>query len=218
MATGSSYQEFAYSKCSLSLDISTSNVGIALWNEVGKLIEVRHLVLKTPKQIPEENRYLYKAKLLKQYFEEYVVKIEEDYQARVVNIFIEAPLSDTPVNINTTAKLLAFNGIACYIINEIFNIEPFLITIYQARKLFCTELIKKVKRKGEMVDVLSFPKGVDKKDYIWQKVSKLEPQIKWIYKVDKHKKITDKIHQKSYDISDAYAVGIAGLKVLGILK
>jgi len=40
-----------YSKYSISLDVSTTNVGVALWNESGKLIELKHLELKIAKDI-----------------------------------------------------------------------------------------------------------------------------------------------------------------------
>ena len=198
---------------SWSLDISTTNVGMALWYESGELVELKHLELKVDRSIPEEERYLHKAKLLKEYIITYKSRVKDLYDAEIGNIFVEAPLSNTPVNINTTAKLLAFNGIACYILNEIFDKPPYLITVYQSRKLFCPELIKTTKKKnGQIKETLSFPSGVDKKEYIWEKVSKLEPQIEWFYTKN------GTLKSQSYDMSDAYAVGVAGLKVIGTIE
>jgi len=198
---------------SWSLDISTTNVGMALWYESGDLVELKHLELKVDRSIPEEERYLHKAELFKEYVINYKKRIKENYDADIENIFVEAPLSNTPVNINTTAKLLSFNGIACYILNEVFDKPPYLITVYQSRKLFCPELVKITKkRNGQIKETLSFPKGVDKKEYIWNKVAELEPQIEWFYTRN------NTLKGQSYDMSDAYAVGVAGLKVIGIIQ
>jgi hypothetical protein len=198
---------------SWSLDISTTNVGMALWYESGDLVELKHLELKVDRSIPEEERYLHKAKKFKEYVISYKSRVKEIYGAEIENIFVEAPLSNTPVNINTTAKLLSFNGIACYILNEVFNKPPYLITVYQSRKLFCPELVKITKkRNGQIKETLSFPKGVDKKEYIWEKVNELEPQIEWFFTRN------NTLKSQSYDMSDAYAVGVAGLKVLGIIE
>lgn len=202
---------------SWSLDISTTNVGMALWDEKGKLVELKHLQLKVDNSVPEENRYLYKAKLFKEHIKKYKEIIATTYECEIKNIFVEAPLSNTPVNINTTAKLLAFNGIACYILNEVFGVEPYLITVYQSRKLFCPELVHKKVVSGTVKEILSFPKDIDKKLYIWSKVAKLEPNVEWFYKKNK---VTGEKELKdlSFDLSDAYTVGYAGLKVMGIIK
>ena len=75
---------------------------------------------------------------------------------------------------------------------------------------------KKNKETGEIerVETLTFPKEFikDKKLYIWNKVSKLEPQINWFYKTNGNLKDTN------FDMSDSYAVGYAGLKLFGIIK
>lgn len=198
---------------SWSLDISTTNVGMALWYESGDLVELKHLELKVDRSIPEEERYLHKAKKFKEYVSSYKKRVKEMYGAEIENIFVEAPLSNTPVNINTTAKLLSFNGIACYILDEIFDKPPFLITVHQSRKLFCPELVKIAKkRNGQIKETLSFPKGVDKKEYIWNKVAELEPKVEWFYTR------TGNLKSQSYDMSDAYCVGVAGLKVLGTIE
>jgi len=197
---------------SWSLDISTTNVGMALWDERGKLVELRHLKLETNKNVPEEVRYLDKADIFKQYVHLFRERVEKEYNCTIKNIFVEAPLMNTPVNIETTAKLLAFNGIACYILKEIFGVPPYLISVYNSRKLFCPELVKVKKVKGKVKETLSFPKDVDKKVYLWHKVSKMEPQIKWMYKK------SGAVKETSYDMSDAYVVGFSGLKVLGIVK
>lgn len=197
-----------------SLDISTTNVGFALWDSNGKLIELKHLSLKTKTDIFIDEREYYKADLFKEYCKKYKEKIENEFNGYIENIFVEAPLQNTPKNINTTALLLGFNGMARLTLYQIFNKYPIKITVHEARKLMCPELIKEVKRKGKVEDVLSFPPEYkkEKKKYIWEKVAKLEPQIKWFYTRN------NTIKDICYDMSDAYAVGIAGLKMLKIIE
>lgn len=199
----------------LSLDVSTTNVGIALWDELGKLTELKHLELKVDRDTAVDDRYIYKANLFRNYLIKLKDRIKDEYDAIIDNVFIEAPLSNTPKNINTTALLLGFNGIACYKIYEIFDIIPKKISVHESRSIFCPEFIKKTKkRNGEVKTTLSFPKGwknTEKKEYIRKKVSELEPQIKWFYTRN------NTIKDSSYDMSDAYAVGYSGLKVMGVL-
>lgn len=199
-------------KYSWSIDVSTTNLGSALWDENGNLVEVRHLELKTNKDIPEEIRYLDKAKTFKQYVINFKKEIESAYGCVIENIFVEAPLQNTPVNIETTAKLLAFNGIVCYILDEVFGKPPYLISIYISRKLFFPEHVNKKKVKGVIKETLSLPKNIDKKHYIWEKVARLYPEIKWHYKKD-----GVSIKETSYDISDSIVVGLAGLKVMELV-
>lgn len=197
-----------------SLDISTTNVGSALWDSKGKLIELKHLSLKTDKDIPVENRDLYKSDMFWEYCEKYKKRVNKDLNGDIKNIFVEAPLQHTPKNINTTALLLGFNGMARLVLYKVFGFMPEKITIHEARKQMCPELVKQSKRKGELVETLSFPREYQKqkKLYILEKVSKLEPQIEWVY--TKNNTLKD----ICYDMSDSYAVGIAGLKKLGIIK
>lgn len=200
---------------SLSLDVSTTNVGVALWNEEGKLVELKHLELNVDKSIPAEDRYIYKADLLIDYIIRFKERILLEYDAKIENIFIEAPLSNTPKNINTTAMLLGFNGIACYKLYEIIGVVPKKLSVHDIRKIFCEEFIKiKKKKNGTVETTLSFPKGwknKEKKEHIRKKVAKLEPHINWFYTRN------NTIKDTSYDMSDAYACGYAGLKVLEII-
>jgi hypothetical protein len=200
---------------SLSLDVSTTNVGVALWNEKGGLMELKHLELKIDKNISVEDRYIYKSNLFRDYLISFKQRVEEEYECVINNVFIEAPLSNTPKNINTTAMLLGFNGIACYTIYQIFDVIPKKISVHDSRKIFCPEFIKTTKKRtGEVKETLSFPKGwknKEKKEYIREKVAKLEPHIEWFYTRN------DTIRDSSYDMSDAYCVGYSGLKVMRIL-
>jgi hypothetical protein len=197
-----------------SLDISTTNVGFALWNEKGKLIELKHLELKNEKDVLVEDRDIVKADVFKRYCIAYAKYVETNLNGTIVKIFVEAPLSNTPVNINTTALLLGFNGMARFVLYEVFNLIPQMISVYNSRKLFLSELVVTSKKKGEIIETLSFPEEYrdKKKIYVWEKVARLEPQIEWFYTKN------NTLKSMNFDLSDSYAVGYAGLIVLGILE
>jgi hypothetical protein len=197
-----------------SLDISTTNVGCSLWNNNGKLIELKHLGLKSDKETQVDDRDIHKAEVFKEYCIAYRERIENELNGEMQYIFVEAPLQNTPKNINTTALLLGFNGMARYVLYEVFGLMPIKISVYESRKSFCPELVKTTIRKGEKIETMSFPEKYlkEKKLYIWEKVAKLEPQIEWFY--TKNNTLKD----MCFDMSDSYCVGFAGLKSLGVLK
>jgi hypothetical protein len=197
-----------------SLDISTTNIGMALWDNKGKLIELKHLELKTDKNTPVENRDIHKAEIFRKYVLDFKDRILHELNGEIIHIVVEEPLGGSN-NANTVSLLYGFNGICRYILYTIFELHPIKISVYESRKLFCEELVKITYVKGEKKETLSFPPAYrnEKKLYIWEKVSKLEPQIPWFYKKDG---ITPK--DMCFDMSDSYAVGYAGLKQLGIIK
>jgi hypothetical protein len=197
-----------------SLDISTTNIGMALWSDKGKLIELKHLALKTGKETPVEHRDIYKAEIFKKYVLEYKEYVATKYCGEIAHVIVEEPLGGSN-NANTVSLLYGFNGICRYILHTIFETYPMKISVYESRKLFCSELVFVSFVKGEKKETLSFPPEYRKlkKLYIWEKVCKLEPQIEWFYK----RGTTDNPKDMCFDMSDSYAVGFAGLKKLGII-
>ena len=203
-----------------SLDISTTNIGCALWTMRGKLVELKHLELKIGKNTPVQDRDIYKAEIFRKYVIEYKEHILKELNGEITNIIVEEPLPSSN-NIYTVVLLSSFNGICRYILYTIFGKYPIKISVHDSRKLFCNELVstskKRNKKTGEIetVETLSFPDEYrdKKKLYIWEKVCKLEPQIEWFYKKD-----SKEPKDMCFDLADSYATGIAGLKKLGILK
>jgi len=196
-----------------SLDISTTNIGMALWSDKGKLVELKHLELKTDKHTPVENRDIYKAETFKKYVIEFKDRVLHELNGEVEHVIVEEPLGGSN-NANTVSLLFGFNGICRYILYTVFGSYPMKISVYESRKLFCDELVKHSYVKGEKKETLSFPPEYrkEKKLYIWKKVCNLEPQIEWFYK-----KNSNEPKPMCFDMSDSYAVGFAGLKKLGIL-
>jgi hypothetical protein len=196
-----------------SLDISTTNIGSSLWSSQGRLIELKHLELKLSKDINITDRIIHKAEIFRKYVEDYKERIRHELNGEINQIIIEEPLGGSN-NINTIALLFEFNGICTYILFNIFKIYPKKISVIDSRKLFLINLVHIEKRKGEMVEVLSFPPEYikEKKLYIWKKVCNLEKKIEWFYKKDGSPK------DMNYDMSDSYVVGVAGLIILGIIS
>ena len=197
-----------------SLDISTTNIGSALWDtKTGELIELKHLALKTDKNVPIEYRDIHKAEIFKNYVLEYKERVLDELNGEIIKTIVEDPLGGSN-NQNTVSLLFGFNGMCRYILYNIFEIYPLRISVYEARKTFCPELVKISYVKGQKKETLSFPKEYKnkKKLYVWEKVSKLEPQIEWFFKKDGEPR------DICFDMSDAYCVGYAGLKKLEIKK
>lgn len=197
-----------------SLDISTTNIGSALIDMNGKLIELKHLELKLGKDVPVDDRIIHKAEIFRKYAENYRERIKKELNGEIIHIIIEQPLGGSN-NSNTVALLYGFNGIATYILFKTFNIYPKKISVHESRKLFCPELVHTEKRKGELVEVLSFPPEYikEKKLYVWEKVRKFEPQIQWFYKKD-----SNEPKDMNYDMADAYCCGYSGIKKFNLIK
>ena len=197
-----------------SLDISTTNIGSALWDaKTGKLIELKHLELKTDKNISIENRDIHKAEIFKNYVLEYKKRVLNELNGEIIETIVEEPLGGSN-NQNTVSLLFGFNGMCRYILFSIFDKYSIKISVHQARKEFCRELVRVSYKKGEKIETLSFPPEYkkEKKLYIWEKVCKLEPQIEWFYKKDGNPK------DLCFDMSDAYCCGHSAMKRMGIIK
>lgn len=197
-----------------SLDISTTNIGSALWDSKnGRLIELKHLELKANKDISIDNRDIHKAEIFKNYVLEYLNRVLVELNGTIIETIVEEPLGGSN-NQNTVSLLFGFNGMCRYILYSLLGKFPIKISVHESRKIFCSELVVVGYKKGKVCETLTFPIEYkkDKKLYIWERVSKLEPQIEWFYKKD------GKPKDICFDMSDSYAVGYAGLKKLEIIK
>lgn len=196
----------------LGLDVSTKTIGVALFKNNGELVVLKHVTPKL-KPIPEtkieelfQKVDLFKEGILDQF------KLEGYDISRII---IEEPLLRSN-NVNTIATLLRFNGMiakACY---DMYDIVPDFISVNDARKYGFPELMdirthdKKGQRYTEKViqkkiddDAKTlfgaYPWDVDKKTVIWEKVSQLEPEIKW--ELNRN----NKLRNENFDMADAYA-------------
>jgi len=197
-----------------SLDLSTTNVGAALWDNKGELVELKHLKLKVSTKVNVEDRFIYKANTFKEYVMMFKQRINNEFDGEIISVVIEEPLGGSN-NLKTVATLFEFNGICRYIIYEILGIIPIKISVHESRKAFFPEFVFNKKVKGEITQVLSFPNTVEwketKKLMIWKKVASIYPNIDWILNDDGTPK------DMCFDMSDSIVVGVAGLKLLNIL-
>ncbi len=180
----------------MALDISTSNIGLAMFDEVGEFLSVKHIAMDVDKDVKVENRYLPKANIFKEFIQEYKSK-------NIIAIIIEDPLGSSN-NIFTANLLIKFNGILSYILHQELNVIPQYVTVHNWRKELCPEFVRIDRnRKGEIKkEVFSIPKEIDKKDYVFEKIKEKYPQISWL--VNK-KGVPSK---ENYDMADSIGVGL----------
>jgi len=124
-----------YEQFFLGFDISTSTIGIAIYTEDRKPYVIEHLNIDTFDNVEQDNKYIYKALS----FENKLISLNEEY--KIKDIFVEAPLKNAK-KIDTVVELAKMNAICCYSIQKIFNIFPKMLTVRDARALFCPEFLE----------------------------------------------------------------------------
>ncbi len=200
----------------LGLDISTKTIGFCLLendgSDYGKIIELTHINPKISSKIKGVEQLFLK----KKFFEEFIKKYKN---LEIGSVIIESPLLKSN-NINTCGTLLRFNGMISDCIYNTLGVVPEYISSYDARKYAFPELmaIRKYGKDGNQYEykkimneitnnkfVLfgSYSWEVDKKTVLHDKVSKLFPEIQWVY--DK----SGELKKENFDASDAY-VAIRG--------
>lgn len=200
----------------LGLDISTTTIGISLFEDLGdsgKLCVLEHV---TPKVKKKDSTNIEKIFIKADLFYDAFIDKYIDYN--ITKVVIEEPLLRSN-NVNTVATLLRFNGILSKMIFDKFKLIPEYISSYDSRKYAFPELMgkKDVDSKGKKLTEAAFAKkpdtlfgayakDVDKKLVVWSLVAELEPQIDWIY--DKKGNLA----KECFDMSDAYTVVRAFMK------
>ena len=195
----------------LGLDVSTKTIGVALFDEEGKLWELTHV---TPKVKPQPKIKLEELFRKVDIFERYLTKYIELDIDRVV---IEEPLLSSN-NVYTVATLLRFNGMISKVTEEVLGVTPEFISSNDARRYAFPELeqVRTHDKKGNPYNekqmkskkpVLfgAYPWDVDKKMVIWEKVAELEPHIVWEYTRN------NTLKKENFDMTDAYATVLAVL-------
>lgn len=196
----------------LSLDVSTSCLGIALFEDMGNHGELKllhHVSPKVkPKPLSKMEELFRKVEIFEQ---EFLVKYSDIGITRVV---IEEPLLQSN-NVYTIATLLRFNGMISKSVYDAIGVVPEFISSYDARKYAFPELmaVRRFKKDGTPLDEKAIAKNkpvlfgaydfnTDKKFVLWEKVSDLYPQIIWLY--DKN----HKLKKENFDMSDAAVAGL----------
>lgn len=189
----------------LGLDVSTKTIGIALFEEDGKLLELTHITPKI-KPIPES-----KLELLFKKVDAFEKLLTRYIELDIEKVVIEEPLLNSN-NVYTVGTLLKFNGMISKMVSEVLNVIPDFISSYDARAYSFPELmqVRTHNKKGEPYTEKEISKKkpvlfgnhdwkVDKKMVIWEKVADLEPQIVWEYTKN------NTLKKENFDMTDSYA-------------
>ena len=183
----------------LGLDVSTRTICVALFDiQSRELLELTH-VSPIPKP-KEENKI--KELLLKG--EIFRTKLLEYKDMGITKVIIEEPLLNSN-NVYTVQTLLRFNTLVTKEIYDVLGIVPDFISTYNSRKFAFPELVKE-NDKGKFVLFGGLPKDIDKKQIIWELVSKKEPQIMWLYTKN------NTLKKENFDQTDAYCCVLGHMK------
>jgi hypothetical protein len=200
----------------LALDVSTTTIGIALFEDLGKKGKLKLLHHVSPKVKPKPMTKMEELFRKVEVFEtEFLFKYKK---IGITKVVIEEPLLQSN-NVYTIATLLRFNGMISKSVYDTLGVVPEFISSYDARKYAFPELmaVRRFKKNGDIltdkvvaknVPVLfgAYAFDIDKKYVLWEKVAELEPQVTWFY--DKH----NKLKKETFDTSDAYVAGIGYMK------
>jgi hypothetical protein len=197
----------------LALDVSTSCIGIALFEDLGSKGKIKLLHHVSPKVKPVPSTKTEELFRKVEIFEKEFLKNYVDFG--ITKVIIEEPLLQSN-NVYTIATLLRFNGMISKSVYDTLGVVPEFISSYDARKYAFPELmaVRRFKKDGTPLPEKQIAKNVpvlfggyafdvDKKYVLWEKVAEMEPQVTWFF--DKK----NKLKKETFDISDAYVVGLA---------
>lgn len=166
----------------LSLDISTSCIGYAIFQNDGSIKELSCVkfrdginLFEKLLEFKEKTKYFKLLSIDRVAIEEPVKKFEGKFS-----------------NADTISKLNFFNGM---ISSHIFQ-ELGVIPVYHNVKTARASVFPGIQSKNEKGTI---------KHMIWERVMQMEPKINWVY--NKNGKLKD----ENYDMADAYVVGVSQL-------
>lgn len=206
----------------LALDVSTSTIGIALFEDLGDSGSLKLLHHVSPKVKPQPESKMEELFRKVEIFEKEFLSNYADFG--ITKVVIEEPLLQSN-NVYTIATLLRFNGMISKSVYDTIGVVPEFISSYDARKYAFPELmaVRRFKKDGTPLAEKAISKNqpvlfgaydfdVDKKYVLWEKVAELEPQVTWFY--DKK----NKLKKETFDTSDAYTAARGYMNKIGAWK
>jgi len=171
----------------LALDVSTSCIGYALFDESGdKLMELNYIKFGKGLSLFEK-------------LDEFNRKIEFLKGSDIQHIVVEEALKKFAgkySSAGTIALLNAFNGMISGSVYQTFGIEPIYYNVNTARKTaFPTYKAKK--------------QSSENKHQIWTLVRDREPHIVWKYGPRSAKLVVE-----NYDMCDSYTIGLCHINIM----
>ncbi len=123
----------------IGLDISTSCTGVCLTSSSGQMIRMDYIDLK------KQPTLWTKADVVRHFMEGFLTPVERQ---SLESIFVEENLQVFRRGLSSARTLMTlakFNGIVCYILREVFGIEPVSINVNEARKSVGLKIVSKKK-------------------------------------------------------------------------
>jgi len=171
----------------LALDVSTSCIGYALFNEDGsELMELNYIKFGKKLSLFEK-------------LDEFNKKLEFLKGTDIQHIVIEEALKKFAgkySSAGTIALLNTFNGMVSGAVYQTFGIEPIFYNVNTARKTAFPDY--KAKKKSN-----------ENKHQIWSLVCNREPHIVWKYGPKSRKLVVE-----NYDMTDAYTIGLCHINIM----
>ena len=176
----------------LALDISTSVIGVSVFDDENTLYELSYVKLS------KKDKSLFKK------LDEFIEYMKKYEQFTFTEIAIEEPLlrfAGKFSNANTIQKLTQMNSLISGYLYKKYNIEPVYYNVQTARKT--------------AFPALTIPKGSPNSKYlIWKAFVEKYPTINWEYS-----KRTFKLVNETFDAVDSAVVGLAHIATVNkILK
>jgi len=173
----------------LGLDVSTSVVGICVYDRVEGLVELERIDLR------KEKNFFEKAKLV----EIYLTNIRVMYP-QITDVYIEDILQSFSRGLSsakTITQLARFNGIVSFLVCKIFDTEPEYINVNTARKTLGIKIDKTSK--------------LDKKEQVLLWVDNDLSGYDWPMKTLKSgpRKGETEMEQFCYDMADSFVIARA---------
>lgn len=205
----------------LALDVSTTTIGLSLLGLDGSLKRISHISLGIDKKYGPNEGLFIKKKIFQAEFEKILEMLKQSQLGVIKYVVIEEPLYNSN-NTYTCQVLLRFNGIiANYVYETVDNVIPQYISSHNSRQWAFPELVSvrtkdkngnpipesKIK-KSKPTLFGDYPKDVDKKLIIWQKVNARYPDIQWVY--DKK----GELKKVNFDATDSVCVGLAFIAMM----
>lgn len=168
----------------IGLDISTSVIGVALFNNNYSLQELSYIKFKQGINLFTK-------------LDEFISFFEEKFNnTTITHIHIEEPLKKFKgkfSNADTIQKLTQMNSMVSGYLYKKCGVQPLYFNVATARSVVFPDL--------------KIPKShPNKKHLIWDAVMKAEPQIVW-----QRSNKTHTLKDVNFDMCDAWVVGMAGI-------
>lgn len=175
----------------LALDVSTSCIGYALFNEdESKLIELNYIKFQTKLTLFEK-------------LKEFKKRLSYLQDSGINHIVIEEPLKKFAGKFSsatTIALLNYFNGMISAVVYEMFGVEPIHYNVNTARKTAFPQY-----KAGK--------KSSENKHQIWTLVRDKEPHIVWKYGPKSAKLVAE-----NFDMCDAATIGYCHINIMNAQK